>query len=114
MINTLTFSLIIFFTLLKYLISSESKYFYKLYTLPKTHDYLYRFTEQEEHIDVSSLFGNSSSLNYYFVDTYFGEPPQKQSLIVDTGSSATAVPCKTICTHCGTHLNQYYDFTSKN
>lgn len=54
------------------------------------------------------LYGNSSSLNYYFIDIYLGSPPMRQSLIIDTGSSITTVPCKQLCTNCGNHLNNIY------
>jgi hypothetical protein len=64
-------------------------------------------------LETSPLFGNTSSLNYFYVNAYFGTPAKRQSLIIDTGSLITAVPCKTICEQCGTHLNSYYDYTSK-
>lgn len=53
------------------------------------------------------------SLNYYYVNAYFGNPPVLQSLIVDTGSSFTGVPCLSICSResCGKHMNDYFDFT---
>lgn len=35
----------------------------------------------------------SSAYGYYFTTLYFGTPPQKETLIVDTGSTITAVPC---------------------
>ena len=38
---------------------------------------------------------------------YVGTPPQRQSLIVDTGSHWTAFPC-TGCTQCGTHTDNYF------
>jgi hypothetical protein len=59
------------------------------------------------------IYGNTSSINYYYTNLYLGTPPKKQSLIIDTGSLVTAVPCKSICEQCGTHLNSYYDFTGK-
>ena len=49
------------------------------------------------------IFGNTT-LGYYYVEAYIGTPPQKQSLILDTGSHLTIFPCKG-CTHCKTdHL----------
>lgn len=60
------------------------------------------------------IFGNSSNLNYYFVNLYIGNPPKKQALIIDTGSQLTAVPCKPLCIHCGRHLNSYYDMKKSN
>lgn len=38
------------------------------------------------------LFG-SFDLGYYYVNLFVGSPPQKQTVIVDTGSSITAFPC---------------------
>jgi len=35
----------------------------------------------------------SFDLGYYYVDLFIGTPSQKQTVIVDTGSSLTAVPC---------------------
>ncbi len=64
--------------------------------------------------DSSPIFGNSTTINYYYVNLYIGEPPQKQSLIVDTGSHLTAVPCLPHCQKCGTHLNKYYDMRLSN
>ncbi len=38
------------------------------------------------------LYGDSS-LGYYYINLFFGSTLQKESLIVDTGSSITAIPC---------------------
>lgn len=38
------------------------------------------------------LKGNTE-LGYYYVSLFFGSPPQKQTLIVDTGSVTTTIPC---------------------
>ena len=62
----------------------------------------------------SPIFGNSTYLNYYYVDLYIGEPSQKQSVIIDTGSHITAVPCLPHCKKCGKHLNEYYDMSKSN
>ena len=35
----------------------------------------------------------SAALGYYYATLFFGFPPQKQTVIVDTGSSITAIPC---------------------
>ncbi|KAL7548930.1 hypothetical protein ACHAWF_012187 [Thalassiosira exigua] len=37
---------------------------------------------------------------------YVGTPPQRQTLIVDTGSRLTAFPCHPHCTDCGTHASK--------
>ena len=50
------------------------------------------------------LHGNST-LGYYYADIYIGNPPQQQSVIMDTGSGLLALPCSK-CTNCGyKHLN---------
>lgn len=59
------------------------------------------------------LYGNAT-LGYYFVNVYLGEQLQKESLITDTGSSLTTLPCKG-CTDCGTgHYNSLYDITKSS
>ena len=64
------------------------------------------------HMQSGDLHGNSTELQYFYVDTYFGSQRQKQSLIVDTGSSIAAIPCKSYCksSSCGKHINDHYDF----
>ena len=65
------------------------------------------------HIELQSsqLHGNSSSLRYFYVNAYFGSNKQPQSLIVDTGSYMTAVPCKQGCTAktCGEYVFPWFD-----
>lgn len=52
---------------------------------------------------VIPLHGNTS-LGYYYANIYIGSPPQKQSVIVDTGSGQLALPCEK-CISCGkSHL----------
>jgi hypothetical protein len=38
------------------------------------------------------LYGDST-LGYYYINLFFGSNLQKASLIVDTGSTITAIPC---------------------
>jgi len=54
------------------------------------------------------IFGDFRKLAYFYADLFVGSTSQKFSVIADTGSSLTAVPCKT-CTDCGTHQNPKYD-----
>lgn len=35
----------------------------------------------------------STALGYYYLNVYIGNPPQLQTLILDTGSWLTAIPC---------------------
>lgn len=44
----------------------------------------------------------------HYVYAYVGTPPQRQSLIIDTGSHFTAFPC-TGCKQCGEHTDPYWD-----
>jgi hypothetical protein len=44
----------------------------------------------------------------HFSYIYVGTPPQRQSVIVDTGSHYTAFPC-TGCQQCGKHTDEYFD-----
>lgn len=69
------------------------------------------------HIQSASMYGNSTDLQYFYADVFIGSHRQRQSLIIDTGSSIAAVPCNNYCTtsylqksSCGKHLNPYYDF----
>jgi hypothetical protein len=64
--------------------------------------------------DSTPIYGNSSSLNYYYVNIYIGDPLQKQSVIIDTGSHLTAVPCRPYLANCGRHMNPYYDLQKSN
>jgi Xylanase inhibitor N-terminal len=45
----------------------------------------------------------------HYVDLWVGSPPQRQTVIVDTGSSVTAFPCQD-CSNCGVgyHIDQYF------
>ena len=67
-----------------------------------------KFTHDKSE-ETSIIHGNSTSLNYYYLAAFFGSPPQKQSLIIDTGSSLTGIPCEKLCKKCGKHLNRYFD-----
>jgi hypothetical protein len=44
----------------------------------------------------------------HFSYVYVGTPPQRQSVIIDTGSHYTAFPC-TGCSQCGQHTDNYWD-----
>lgn len=44
----------------------------------------------------------------HYAHVYVGTPPQRVSVIMDTGSHHTAFPCKG-CTNCGTHTDKYFD-----
>ena len=44
----------------------------------------------------------------HFSYVWVGTPPQRQSVIIDTGSHYTAFPC-TGCSQCGAHTDAYWD-----
>ncbi|KAL7069447.1 eukaryotic aspartyl protease family protein [Cryptosporidium serpentis] len=56
------------------------------------------------------LHGSMNMHGYYFVDVYIGNPTQKQSLIIDTGSSHIGFSCAT-CLQCGKHDVQPYNLS---
>jgi len=66
--------------------------------------------KKRNHFDITNIYGNSTTLNYYYINVYIGNPPKEQSLIINTGSSHTGIPCKEYCdiNSCGKHLNSYY------
>ena len=63
------------------------------------------------HLQSTPLYGNSTDFMYFYTTVYFGSHRQAQTLIVDTGSSVAAIPCKELCStggNCGKHINQHY------
>jgi hypothetical protein len=106
--------LLYLFSFFNQLMCNSVPLIYSLNKISNTNPNNYKFRKLVEHLsnirgDSSPIFGNSTYLNYYYVDIYIGEPPQKQSVIIDTGSHITAVPCLPHCKNCGKHLNKYYD-----
>ena len=54
-------------------------------------------------------------LGYYYINVYVGTPPQRQSLILDTGSSITAFPCTTCKENlCGKHFDKHFNISKSN
>ena len=49
----------------------------------------------------------------HFSYVYVGTPPQRQSVIIDTGSHYTAFPC-TGCSQCGQHTDAYWDMKNSS
>lgn len=49
----------------------------------------------------------------HFAYVYAGTPPQRVSVIVDTGSHFTAFPCSE-CSNCGSHTDPYWDWTKSS
>ncbi|KAL7066676.1 eukaryotic aspartyl protease family protein [Cryptosporidium serpentis] len=55
------------------------------------------------------VYGSLALTAYYYTDIFVGLPrPQRQSVIVDTGSNLLAFVC-TDCEKCGHHIDPYYD-----
>lgn len=44
----------------------------------------------------------------HHAEIYIGSPPQRQTVILDTGSRMIAFPCKS-CKRCGKHVNPYFE-----
>eukprot|EP00913_Durusdinium_trenchii_P014516 g13617.t1 len=55
-------------------------------------------------VEHARLYGNVDHYAYYFVDLVVGTPPQRVSVILDTGSGVAAYPCAN-CGHCGPHID---------
>jgi len=64
-------------------------------------------------IESARLYGNIDKYAYYYVDLLVGTPPQRASVILDTGSSLGAFPCAS-CTHCGQHIDPLFDFAKSS
>ena len=62
---------------------------------------------------ISSVYGNTHNLNYYYGYLYIGKEGKKQSYILDTGSSITTSPCN-LCKDCGKHQNGLYEINENN
>lgn len=57
-----------------------------------------------------ALYGSVHSTAYWFADVFIGSPrPQRQSLIIDTGSSVMGFPCLDCQNRCGRHIDNAYD-----
>ena len=101
-----TILLIIFYNLLNFSYSSISK----LHIIKNNYKYsIIRKNILNRNLSQINILGNSSDINYYFTYLYLGESKQKQSYIIDTGSSITTSPCKPYCNNCGKHENNYYE-----
>jgi len=57
----------------------------------------YRLRRREEAVQVGALFEGYGT---HYIDLWCGSPPQRQTVIVDTGSGVTAFPCSG-CRDCG-------------
>ncbi|KAL3933426.1 MAG: hypothetical protein SGBAC_010404 [Bacillariaceae sp.] len=61
------------------------------------HDKSHRLNRRTEAVEMSALYNGYGT---HYVDLWCGTPPQRQTVIVDTGSGVTAFPCSD-CDRCG-------------
>lgn len=72
-----------------------------------------QFRRREEALQVGALYHGYGT---HYADVWVGTPPQRQTVIVDTGSSLTAFPCSG-CNDCGAptyHIDNYFDFDASS
>jgi Xylanase inhibitor N-terminal len=72
------------------------------------------FAAQQRRRRLSQIAGLYHGYGTHYVDLWCGTPPQRQTVIVDTGSGATAFPCSD-CTACGVpdyHMDDLYQESS--
>lgn len=60
---------------------------------------------ETNHFELTSLYGDSEYLNYYYLDVFLGKNKDRSTLIVDTGSSIMCLTCTSTCKNCGKHEN---------
>jgi hypothetical protein len=66
------------------------------------------FRRREEALQVGALYHGYGT---HYIDLWCGTPPQRQTVIVDTGSGVTAFPCSG-CKDCGAptyHIDGYFE-----
>ena len=71
----------------------------------------YALSQRAPKVYTYQIYGNASDLQYYYANIYIGSPPQRQSVIIDTGSSFVGVPCIQTCgRNCGKdHADPLFD-----
>jgi hypothetical protein len=70
-----------------------------------------RWQRRRSQVEEGTLVGNTEPLGYFYAQIHVGTPGQLFTVIVDTGSSLTAVPCSG-CSGCGTHTNPFFEPTA--
>ncbi len=53
--------------------------------------------------------GPFHELAYFYANVFVGTPPQKATVIADTGSTRLAFPCVSCGANCGTHMDPHVD-----
>jgi len=93
-------------TLLSFLTLFETLCFQRRLNVPQSSDFpRVPFAPPPPHIQIPLHTGDGS----HFVYAYVGTPPQRVSVIVDTGSHYTAFPCIG-CATCQGHLDPPFDY----
>lgn len=67
--------------------------------------------QQQQYLSVpttSLIYPLHAAKGTHHAYLYIGNPPQRQTLIVDTGSRLTAFPCQPHCPDCGTHASKQF------
>ena len=64
-------------------------------------------------LETVRLYGNIKDYAYWFVDLMVGTPPQRASVIIDTGSTVCGFPCN-VCKNCGTHIDLAFDISASS
>jgi len=56
-----------------------------------------------------NVMGSFEDLGYFYTFIHIGTPPQRFTVILDTGSVVTSVPCSG-CLNCGTHMDPVFNY----
>jgi hypothetical protein len=64
-------------------------------------------------LESARVYGDIAAYGYYFIDLLVGTPPQRVSVIADTGSGLVAFPCAG-CGHCGKHIDPTFDASNSS
>lgn len=56
-----------------------------------------------------NVYGPFTTLAYMYADVYLGSPPQKATVILDTGSTLLAVAVASCGSQCGAHQDPHWD-----
>lgn len=69
---------------------------------------------EKRRLETAPLYGSLNEFGYYFVDVFVGTPPQRQSVILDSGSSLLGFPCTSCGVNCGKHLDNPFDLSQSS
>jgi len=66
-----------------------------------------RLFDAAHNVETARLYGNVNGYAYWFIDILVGTPPQRVSVIADTGSTLCGFTC-TGCKNCGHHIDHRF------